>query len=221
MKFSYRFVIITSFFVTCLLTANIVGVKMASIGPFVLPAAVILFPLSYIVGDILTEVYGYKQARRVIWLGFLCNLIFVVIALIGQKLTPAPGWGGQQAYEAILGNTPRILLASVSGYLAGEFSNSFVMAKMKIVTRGRWLWMRTIGSTIIGEGLDTLIFIPGAYFGEVFFTPTIILNHWIAKVLIEVLATPLTYAIVNFLKKQESIDTYDYTTDFNPFLIRK
>ncbi len=219
MNVSYRFVVIATIFVTCLITANIVGVKFTSLGPFNLPAAVVLFPLSYIVGDILTEVYGYRQARRVIWLGFICNLIFVIIAWVGQVLPPAPLWEGQEAYESILGYTPRLLVASFCGYLAGEFANSFVLAKMKILTRGRRLWSRTIGSTIVGQGLDSAIFIPGAYFGAPFFVPIVILHHWLAKISIEAIATPFTYAVVNFLKKKEAIDTYDYETKFNPFLV--
>ena len=219
MNLSYRFVVITAIFVTCFITANTVGVKMVSFGFVSLPAAVILFPLSYIFGDILTEVYGYRLARRVIWLGFLCNLIFVIVALIGQALPPAPLWEGQEAYESILGKTPRVFVASICGYFAGEFGNSFVLSKMKILTRGRWLWSRTIGSTIVGEGLDTVIFIPGAYFGAPFFTPMTILYHWLSKVVIEAIATPLTYAVVNYLKKKEAIDAYDYETNFNPFLV--
>jgi len=219
MKFSHRFLVISVLFVTCLLTANIVGVKVASFGPVVLPAAVILFPLSYILGDILTEVYGYRQARRVIWLGFLGNLIFVLIALAGRVLPPAPQWEWQSAYETILGYTPRLLAASFLGYLAGEFSNSFILAKMKVLTRGRWLWTRTIASTIVGQGLDTVIFILGAYFGAPFFTPMMILYHWLAKTGIEVVATPITYTTVNYLKKKEAIDTFDHQTNFNPFRV--
>ena len=221
MKYSNRFVFITVLFVTCLLTANIVGVKVWGAGSIVLPAAVILFPFSYIFGDILTEVYGYKQARKVIWLGFLCNLIFVIFAWLGQLLPPAPLWTGQDAYITILGYTPRLLAASFLGYLVGEFSNSFVLAKMKILTKGRWLWSRTISSTIVGEGLDTVIFIIGAYIGAAFFTPWMILWHWGAKVMIEVVFTPLTYVVVNYLKKNEFIDTYDYQTNFNPLRIRE
>lgn len=218
MNVSHRFVIVVALFVTCLITANIVGVKMFSLSASVsLPAAVVLFPLSYILGDVLTEVYGYRVARRVIWLAFGCNLLFVVIAWTGSVLPPAPLWEGQAAYESILGYTPRLLAASFSGYLAGEFSNSFVLSKMKVLTRGRWLWSRTISSTIVGQGLDTAIFIPGAYFGEPFFTPLIILYHWLAKVIIEVVATPLTYAVVGYLKRKESLDTYDRETNFNPF----
>jgi len=219
MNVSHRLLIIAVIFITCFITANTVGVKMVSFGFVVLPAAVILFPLSYIFGDILTEVYGYRWARKVIWLGFLCNLIFVGIVLIGQALPPAPLWEGQEAYETILGMTPRVFVASVCGYLAGEFCNSFVLAKMKVLTRGRWLWSRTIGSTIVGEGIDTVIFIPVAYFGAPFFAPILILYHWLAKIVIEAAATPFTYAAVDFLKKEESIDIYDKETNFNPFLI--
>lgn len=219
MKVSYRFVIIAAVFVTCLLTANIIGVKVASFGPFILPAAVVLFPLSYIVGDVLTEVYGYRWARRVIWLGFACNLIFVIVAWVGQVLPPAPQWEWQGAYESILGYTPRLLAASFCGYLVGEFANSFVLARMKVLTRGRWLWSRTISSTIVGQGLDTVIFIIGAYYGAPFFVPIMILYHWLAKVLFETIATPATYAVVNYLKRKEEIDPYDRETKFNPFLV--
>ena len=219
MNVSHRFVIVAALFVTCLLTANIIAVKVISLGPFILPAAIIIFPLSYIFGDILTEVYGYRWARKVIWLGFFCNLIFVIFAWVGQALPPAPLWEGQEAYATILGYTPRLLIASFCGYFVGEFANSFVLSKMKILTRGRWLWSRTIGSTIVGQGLDSLIFITGAYLGTSFFVPIIILHHWLAKTIIEAAATPFTYALVKFLKRKESIDTYDYETNFNPFRI--
>lgn len=218
MKISHRFVIITAVFITCLITANIIAVKVISVGSVILPAAIIIFPLSYIFGDILTEVYGYRWARRVIWLGFLCNLLFVIFAQIGQVLPPAPFWGGQEAYESILGYTPRLLIASFSGYLVGEFANSFILAKMKILTRGRWLWTRTIGSTIIGQGLDTSIFITLAYIGTTSFVPIMILYHWLAKTFFEAIFTPFTYAAVNYLKKKEAVDTYDRKTNFNPFL---
>lgn len=219
MKVSQYFVIITAIFVTCLLTANIIGIKMFTAWGIVLPAAVVLFPLSYIFGDILTEVYGYRQARRVIWLGFSCNLIFVIVAWIGQMLPPAPLWEAQAAYESILGYTPRLLLASFTAYLFGEFSNSFVLAKLKIRTKGRWLWTRTISSTIVGQGLDSAIFITLAYVGAPWFAPMIIVHHWLAKTAFEVVATPFTYAIVAFLKKKENLDTYDYDTNFNPIRI--
>lgn len=219
MNVSQRFVIIAAIFVTCLITANIIAVKIISIGFAVLPAAIIVFPLSYIFGDILTEVYGYRWARRVIWLGFLCNLIFVFFAWVGQLLPAASFWEGQEAYVSILGYAPRLLVASFCGYLVGEFANSFIMAKMKVATQGRWLWARTIGSTIVGQGLDTSIFIIIAFAGTPSFTPMLILYHWLAKTAIEVLATPLTYKAVNYLKKKEKIDVYDDKTNFNPFTI--
>jgi len=221
MNVSHRFLVITALFITCLLTANIIAVKVVSIGPIILPAAAVIFPLSYIFGDILTEVYGYAQARRVIWLGFFCNLIFVIFVWVGQILPAASFWEKQEAYELILGYTPRLLLASFCGYLAGELANSFVLAKMKILTRGRFLWSRTIGSTIVGQGLDTLLFITIAFIGTPSFVLIMILYHWLTKTLIEAFLTPFTYAVVNFLKKKEAIDTYDYKTNFNPFRILK
>ena len=219
MTVSYRFVIIAAIFVTCLITANIIAVKIISVGSVFLPAAIIVFPLSYIFGDILTEVYGYRWARRVIWLGFLCNLIFVFFAWVGQLLPAAPFWEDQEAYRSILGYAPRLLIASFCGYLAGEFANSFIMAKMKIATQGRWLWTRTISSTIVSQGLDTSIFIIIAFAGTPSFAPVMILYHWLAKTAIEALATPLTYKAVNFLKERERVDVYDYETNFNPFTI--
>jgi len=219
MNVSHRFVIIAAIFVTCLITANIIAVKIIGIGSVFLPAAIIVFPLSYIFGDILTEVYGYRWARRVIWLGFLCNLIFVFFAWVGQLLPAAPFWEDQEAYRSILGYAPRILAASFCGYLVGEFANSFIMAKMKIATQGRWLWTRTIGSTIIGQGLDTSIFIVIAFAGTTSFSPVMILYHWLAKTAIEALATPLTYTAINFLKEREKVDVYDHKTNFNPFTI--
>ena len=219
MKVSHLFVIVTAIFVTALITANVIAVKVISLGFLILPAAIFIFPLSYIFGDVLTEVYGYRWTRRVIWLGFICNLIFVVFAWVGQILPPAPFWEGQEAYERILGYTRRLLGASFLGYLVGEFANSFVLAKMKILTRGRWLWSRTIGSTVVGQGLDTSIFIILAYVGTPTFVPIMILYHWLAKTAIEAVATPLTYAVVNYLKKKEALDTYDHETKFNPFSI--
>jgi uncharacterized integral membrane protein (TIGR00697 family) len=219
MNISHRLVIIIAVFITCLITANIIAVKVISLGPFILPAAIFVFPLSYIFGDVLTEVYGYRVARRVIWLGFACNLIFVFFAWVGQILPPAHLWAGQEAYQSILGYTPRLLAASFCGYLAGELVNSFILAKMKILTRGRWLWSRTIGSTAVGQGLDTSIFITLAFIGTPEFAPIMIVYHWLAKTAIEAICTPATYAIVNSLKRREGIDFYDYETRYNPFLI--
>lgn len=221
MTVSHRFVVVTALFVTCLITANIIIVKQISIGSLVLPAAIVIFPLSYIFGDVLTEVYGYQQVRRVIWLGFLCNLIAVAAIWIGKILPPAPVFEAQTAYERILGSTPRFLLASFVAYLAGEFANSFVLAKMKIRTRGRWLWTRTIGSTLVGQGVDTLIVLTIAFGGVLPLSVlgTMILSHWLVKTAYETVATPFTYGIVGYLKRKEDIDVYDYGIDFNPLRV--
>ncbi len=219
MKISYRLVIIIAVFITCLLTANIIAVKVINLGPFILPAAIFVFPISYIFGDVLTEVYGYHIARRVIWLGFICNLIFVFFAWIGQLLPSASFWGDQQAYINILGVSWRILIASFCGYLVGEFANSYVLSRMKILTKGRWLWSRTISSTIIGQALDTSLFITIGYIGTGATIGTMIWNHWVFKVVIEVIFTPVTYLIVNWLKRKESVDTYDHQTKYNPFIM--
>ncbi len=219
MKVSHRLLIIAALFITCFITANIISVKMISLGPFIVFAGVFIFPFSYIFGDVLTEVYGYRTARRVIWLGFAFNLIFVVFAWVGQILPSPTGWELQAAYESILGYTPRLLAASVCGYLAGEFANSYILAKMKLFTRGRWLWSRTISSTIIGEGLDTIVFATLALIGTPFFMPRVMLSQWLVKVLVEIAATPATYAAVGYLKRKEGIDSYDRRTNFNPFRV--
>ena len=220
MKSTNRLLVLAALSVTCLITANIIAVKVIGLGSVILPAAVLIFPLNYIFGDIITEVYGYRWARRVIWLGFSCNLIFVCFSWIGGLLPAAAVWDNQEAYDAILGYTPRLLLASFTGYLVGEFVNSIIMARLKIVTRGRWLWLRTISSTVVGEGLDTALFIIIAFIATPVFTPLLILYHWGAKVLLEVLATPLTYRAVAYLKRKDRIDTYDDTTNFNPFTLQ-
>lgn len=218
-KYSHRFIIVSAIFITCLITANIIAVKIIKVGGIFLPAAIIIFPISYIFGDILTEVYGYRMARKVIWLGFFCNLIAVLFIWLGGLLTSAPFWENQEAYNTILGFVPRIVAASFAAYLVGEFANSFVLAKLKIATKGRWLWTRTIGSTIVGQGLDSVVFIVIAFAGTASFAPMLILYHWLVKTGYEAVATPFTYAIVNYLKKKEGIDTYDYKTNFNPLLV--
>jgi uncharacterized integral membrane protein (TIGR00697 family) len=208
-------------FITTLISANITAVKLVGILGLVVPAGVVVFPVSYICGDVLTEVYGYRVARRVIWLGFLCNLLAVLAIVIGGLLPPAPVFEAQEAYQRILGYTPRLLLASFAAYLAGEFANAFVLAKMKIATNGRFLWSRTIGSTLIGEGLDSLIFVVFAFVGTIPLAAVIsaIITQWIVKSVYEALATPLTYVVVNYLKRTEGVDAYDNDTSFNPFLI--
>jgi uncharacterized integral membrane protein (TIGR00697 family) len=215
---SWRFVACTTLFVTCLLTANIIAVKLITVAGVVLPVAIIVFPVSYILADVLTEVWGYAAARRVIWLGFLCNALMVVAIWLGGELPPAPFWRGQTAYQDILGQSPRILAASLAAYLVGEFANAFVLAKLKVATGGRWLWLRTIGSTVIGQGLDSSVFITLAFAGIVPATvlPGMVGGQWGAKVLYEAAATPLTYAVVRWLKSAEGLDTFDSRTDFNP-----
>jgi len=221
-KYSARFVAVTAIFITCLIVSNIIAVKIISVGGRNLPAAIIIFPISYIFGDILTEVYGYRTARKVIWLGFLCNLFAVIAIWLGGLLPSAPFWTDQSAYNSILGFMPRVLAASFIAYLAGEFANSFILAKMKVATKGRWLWTRTIGSTVVGQALDSGIFILIAFYGGAMVLGalgTMILTHWLVKVGYEVVATPFTYMIVGYLKKKEGIDTYDTATNFNPFLV--
>jgi uncharacterized integral membrane protein (TIGR00697 family) len=220
-RYSVWFVLVTALFVTSLITANIVAVKLVGIASLVFPAAVIIFPVSYIFGDVLTEVYGYHRARQVIWLGFLCNLLTVIVIWLAQLLPSASFWQGQAAYVQILGYTPRLLLASFIAYLVGEFANSFVLAKMKIATQGRWLWTRTIGSTLVGEGLDSLVFISIAFFGTIPSSGLLaaIITQWLMKTAYEVLATPFTYLVVNFLKRKEGIDFFDRDTHFNPLRI--
>jgi uncharacterized integral membrane protein (TIGR00697 family) len=232
----YRFFpLVTAVFVTSLIASNIIAVKLAffgtmpRLGSLFLPAAVIIFPVAYIVGDVLTEVYGYGRARQVIWIGFACNLLTVTAIWIGGMLPAAPFWtagvypspaAAQQAYDAILGFSPRLLLASFAAYLAGEFLNSFVLAKLKIATAGRWLWVRTISSTLLGQLADSGLFITTAFIGIV--PPAalgqLIITQWLFKSAYEATATPLTYVVVNFLKRAEQEDHYDRDTDFNPLL---
>jgi len=214
-------VLIVALFITCLLTANITAVKLVQVFGLIVPAGIVIFPLSYIIGDVLTEVYGYRQARRVIWLGFLCNLIAVIAIWLGQILPAASFWDGQAAYERILGYTPRLLIASFLAYLVGEFANSMVLAKMKLATRGRWLWMRTIGSTLVGQGLDSLVFVVLAFAGTIPVAglASAILTQWLVKTAYEAAVTPLTYVVVAFLKRHEGVDVYDYDTRFNPLLV--
>lgn len=215
---SYRFVTIVAFFVTSLLAANILIVKQISVLGLTLPAAIIIFPIGYIFGDILTEVYGYRQARRVIWLGFFCNLLLVASIWLVGILPAAPTFEAQEAYDRILGNTPRFLIASFTAYLGGAFLNAYVLARMKVMTKGKWLWTRTIGSTLLGEGIDSIIVLVIGFWGVL---PTgvlmgMILWHWLFKSVYEIIATPLTYLIVNYLKTKEKIDYYDIGTNFNP-----
>ncbi len=216
---SYLFVIIACLFVTSLLLSNIIAGKLITIGGVILPGAVILFPLAYIIGDILTEVYGYKRARMVIWTGFVCNILMVGVFYLVMAI-PSPGFfEAEAAFATVLGMTPRIVLASLVAYLVGEFSNAAILSRMKILTRGKWLWTRTIGSTLIGEGLDTVIFITICFIGTVpnAVLMQMVLYQYLFKVAFEFLATPLTYAVVGWLKRKEGVDTYDHGVSYNPF----
>ena len=214
-------------FVTILLLSNVIGagkvavVELPAIGPWPFGAGVLFFPVSYVLGDVLTEVYGYAHARRCIWAGFAAMLFMAFMAWVVVKLPPSSDWGNQAAYEAVFGQVPRIVFASITAFWAGEFVNSYVLAKMKIWTAGRMLWTRTIGSTIFGEGVDSALFYPLAFLGAAGWTTdlviTVALTQWGIKTLWEAVLTPVTYAIVGFLKRREGVDVFDTDTDFSPF----
>lgn len=209
-------------FVSVLLISNVASSKIVSFGPFDFDGGTLLFPLSYIFGDILTEVYGYRKSRKIIWLGFAMNILMALVFMAVVALPPAAEGSNHEAFKAVLGWTPRIVLGSIIAYTIGEFSNSYVLAKMKIWMKGRMLWARTIGSTLIGEGIDTIIFILIAFYGQMpnSLLMTIILSNYIFKVGVEVIFTPITYWIVGFLKKHEGVDVYDKNTNFNPFALK-
>ena len=210
---------ISVFFVSVLLISNVASSKIIDLKWFIFDGGTLLFPLSYIFGDVLTEVYGYKRTRKVIWLGFFMALMMSLVFIVVGKLPGATGWNNQNAYDLILGLTPRIVLASLIAYSFGEFSNSFVLAKMKIWTNGKMLWARTIGSTIVGEFVDSIIFILIAFWGVLpnSLLITLVISNYLFKTGIEVLFTPVTYKVINFLKKKENEDYYDIDTNFNPF----
>jgi len=205
--------------VAVLLISNVVAVKIVKVSSFSFAGGTLLFPLAYIFGDIFTEVYGYKRTRRIIWTGFGANILMAIVFIVIGKLPAASGWVNQAAYDAILGWVPRIVLASILAYWVGEFINSFVLAKMKIWTKGKWLWTRTIGSTVFGELLDTIIFVLIAFWGALpsALIFSVVVSNYILKVGVEIIFTPITYWIVRFLKRKEGIDTYDYKTKFTPF----
>ena len=213
-------------FATVLVVSNIIAVKLVQVAGLVLPAAVVLFPLAYILGDVVTEVYGYAAARRMIWTGFAANLLAVVAIWIATWLPAAPFWNAglgspqaaQAAFRALFGFTPRLLAASFAAYLVGEFLNAYIMAKLKVRTAGRWLWLRTISSTIVGEGVDAAVFITLAFYGIIPAAGLLqaVLSQWLVKVGYETLATPLTYLVANGLKRAEGMDAFDRHTDFSP-----
>lgn len=233
MKFSGAFVVVTALFVTVLLVSNIIAVKLIHVGtlPFqflgsdllFLPAGIVIFPVSYIIGDVLTEVYGFKLARGVIWLGFVCNAVGALFIWLGGLIPAEIFWADQEAYDAILGQARWVLLGSFAAYLVGEFSNSMVLARLKHATEGRYLWLRTVSSTVVGQGFDSFVFIFIA-FGIGGDLPTdqlfrIVLIQWVAKIAYEALATPLTYAVVTYLKRKEQLDVYDPPGSLNPLSV--
>ena len=214
------FLIIAVIYVTCLLLSNLVAGKMWAVSESItLPAAVILFPVTYILGDIFTEVYGFAKARTIIWLGFACSFFAVVIYLITIYLPHPSFWENQEAFEIVMGTTPRVAAASFIGYLFGEFSNSVILSRLKVATKGKWLPLRTILSTVVGEGFDSVIFIMISFWGtmENSVVLKMILFQYIFKVVYEIIATPLTYFVVNKVKKIEGIDTYDEGVRYNIF----
>ena len=212
-------------FVTVLLLSNVIGagklavVTVPGLGEVPFGAGILFFPLSYVIGDVLTEVYGYGRARRCIWVGTAALLFMAAMSLVVVALPPAPGWTGQPAYEAVFGAVPRIVAASIAAFWAGEFVNAFVLARLKVLTAGRMLWLRTIGSTVAGQAVDSLVFYPLAFAG-VWETDTliqVIAVQWALKVGWEALLTPATYWVVGALKRREGVDVFDYRTDFTPF----
>lgn len=228
MRKSYKYYdLVMVAFVVVLICSNLIGPAKAAqldlplIGTITFGAGVLFFPISYVFGDILTEVYGYAYSRRVIWAGFAGLFFASLMAYVVVALPPAPEWKNQAVYEAAFGSTWRIAGASLIAFCCGEFVNSFVLAKMKVATQGRWLWSRTIGSTIAGEGVDSLLFYPLAFWNSAVMpnelVPVLMLSQFVAKVGVEVAFTPVTYAIVNFLKRKEGEDWYDRNTEFNPF----
>jgi len=220
-KFKFYDLIMAAF-VTILLCSNIIGAeKVVSIAGFSFGAGILFFPLSYFFNDILTEVYGYARSRKVVWAGFAAMGFASFMSWVVVSLPPAQGWIHQDAYEVVFGQTPRIVIASLLAFFSGEFVNSYVLAKMKVFTTGRFLWMRTIGSTIAGEAADSIIFYPVAFYG---FWPndlliTVMITNYVLKVSWEVIATPITYKVIGFLKRKEHEDYYDKDTNFTPFSI--
>jgi queuosine precursor transporter len=223
-RFRY-FDFVMAAFVTILLLSNVLGagkvatVDLPGIGEWPFGAGILFFPVSYVIGDVLTEVYGYARARRCIWAGFGALLFMAFMAWVVVALPPASTWDGQAAYEAVFGQVPRIVLASIVAFWAGEFANSYVLARMKILTAGRYLWTRTVGSTVVGQGIDSLIFYPLAFYGawDKQTLIVVLLTQFALKVGWEVLLTPVTYAVVGWLKRREGVDVYDRETDFTPF----
>jgi uncharacterized integral membrane protein (TIGR00697 family) len=209
-------------FVVVLLVSNLVAQKVCRLGPFTISGAELLFPITYIFGDVFTEVYGYQASRRAIWIGFFASALLSAAGAIAVALPADPGWHNQEAFETVFGLIPRFVAASLIAYWVGEFANSYTLARLKLLTRGRWLWTRTLGSTIVGQAFDTILVMFISFAGQVS-RPTmirLILSSYLIKVVYEGLATPLTYGWVAWLKRREGIDAFDTHTDFNPFSLR-
>src|SRR5438270_12372096 len=211
--------ILVHIFVVVLLISNLVGSKICAIGPFRISGAQLLFPITYIFGDVFTEVYGYAGSRRAIWIGFGASALMAAMGMIIVALPPHPDWHNQQAFAVVFGFVPRVVASSLIAYWAGEFANSFVMSKMKLLTNGKYLWTRTVGSTVVGQAVDTVIVIVLLFAGRASMSVilNLIMSGYVAKVLYEVCATPMTYAVVNFLKHGEGVDVYDRGISFTPF----
>ncbi|GEQ98266.1 transporter [Iodidimonas gelatinilytica] len=211
-------------FVAVLICSNLIGAaKVADLGGFEFGAGVLFFPISYVLGDVLTEVYGYARTRRVVWAGFAAILFMAFMSFVVVALPPASGWLGQGAYEQVFGQTPRIVFASITAFWLGEFANAFVMARMKIWTKGKYLWTRTIGSTVVGQGIDSMVFYPVAFLG-IWPTDLVLLimaSNFALKVGWEAVLTPITYKVVGWLKRVEHEDYFDKDTDFTPFSIKR
>jgi uncharacterized integral membrane protein (TIGR00697 family) len=209
-------------FIVVLLISNLIGPKICQIGPLKVSGAQLLFPITYICGDIFTEVYGYSASRRAVWFGFFAMGLLSLMGALAVALPPASDWHNQQAFATVFGVVPRFAVASLVAYWAGEFTNAYTLAKLKLLTRGRWLWTRTIGSTVTGQAVDTVVVILIAFWGVPVRTlGTIILSSYLTKVVYEVLATPLTYLVVGWLKRAEQVDAFDESTNFSPFAIRR
>ena len=209
-------------FVTVLLCSSVIGApKVSKVWGFTFGTGVLFFPISYVFNDVLTEVYGYARARKVVWAGFGAIIFASFMSWAVVALPAAPGWNDQQAYVTVFGQTPRIVFASLAAFFVGEFTNSYVLAKMKLKTNGRYLWMRTIGSTIVGEGVDSIIFYPAAFWGvwSSDLLLTVMISNYVIKVVWETIVTPVTYLVVGFLKRAEHEDYFDRDTDFTPFSI--
>ncbi len=209
-------------FVVVLLVSNLVAQKVCRLGPLTISGAELLFPITYIFGDVFTEVYGYKESRRAIWIGFLASALLSAAGALAVALPADPGWHNQSAFETVFGLVPRFVAASLIAYWVGEFANAFTLARLKVLTHGRWLWTRTIGSTIVGQAFDTFLVMFISFAGQVSQSTLIrlMLSSYLIKVVYEILATPLTYAGVAWLKRREGVDAFDSHTDFNPFSIR-